>query len=179
MEDSRNITISLATAKEWYNGDNSVLKELALQAFNKKELQPVTCVKSWEEFCEQYIISENEYYIDTYSDINNVDTNNVKYSICRDHIEDRNLLATKEDAESFLALMQLKRLRDQWWEALVWKPDYTDSSSYKYIIQLIRNEITIDYIHTINRFLVFPTREIAEKFLNCFKDLINKAKELI
>lgn len=86
-------------------------------------------------------------------------------------------LATKEDAEAFLAIMQLKRLRDQWWENLNWKPDYTDSSSYKYVIQLIRNEITIDYIHTINRFLVFPTKEVAEEFLLCFKDLIQKAKE--
>jgi hypothetical protein len=97
----------------------------------------------------------------------------------RDADEDRNLLATKEDAEAVLALIQLKRLRDQWWEALDWKPDYTDSSSYKYVIQLTRNKITIDYIQTINRFLTFPTKEIAEDFLLCFKDLIEKAKELI
>lgn len=31
----------------------------------------------------------------------------------------------------------------------------------------------------MNRFLAFPTEEIAKDFLNCFKDLIEKAKELI
>ena len=51
--EKRTLEITLATAKEWYKGDNSVLKELALQAFTETELQPVTCVKSWEEFCSQ------------------------------------------------------------------------------------------------------------------------------
>lgn len=175
--EERTLKISLATAKEWYKGDNNALKELALQAFTEKELQDVTCVKSWSEFCEQYIISENEYYIDIYSDINNVGINNVKDSICRNYRDDRNLLATKEDAEAFLALMQLKRLRDQWWETLDWKPDYT--LGCKYTIVLNNNEISINTTITFQRVLAFPTNEIAEDFLNCFKDLIEIAKELI
>jgi hypothetical protein len=109
----------------------------------------------------------------------NVNINNVKDSICRDYIDDRNLLATKEDAEAFLALIQLKRLRDQWWESLNWKPDYTNDKITKYSIKLINNKIKIDYCYTLNSFLSFPTREIAKEFLNCFKDLIEKAKELI
>ena len=177
--EERTIKISLATAKEWYKEDNETLKNLALQAFDKNELQEITCVKSWDEFCEQYIICESEYYIDTYSDIRNIDTNNIKGSMCRSHIDDRNLLATKEDAEAFLALMQLKRLRDQWWESLNWKPDYTNYMLKKYCITLHKDKIIIDTFFVFNRFLSFPTKEIAEDFLNCFRGLIEKAKEFI
>ena len=34
----RNITITLNKAKEWYNSENTTLKEIALQAFDKDEL---------------------------------------------------------------------------------------------------------------------------------------------
>lgn len=173
MENNRNITISLETAKEWYKGNNSALKELALQAFKEHELQDISCVKSWNEFCKQYNKLEHEYFIDLYSDIKRTD----KY--CKNAKEDRNLLATKEDAEAVLALIQLKRLRDQWWEVLDWKPDYPNTISAKYNITLNMNIITIERIYTISRFLVFPTEEIAKEFLSCFKDLIEKAKELI
>ena len=173
--EKRNIELSLATAKEWYKGDNEVLKKLALQAFTETELQPVTCVKSWDEFCEKYSNSGNEYYIHTFSTITNVG----KGSNLRNHKSDKNLLATKEDAEAVLALIQLKRLRDQWWEALNWKPDYTNYMLKKYGITLNRDEIIVDAFFVFNRFLIFPTREIAEEFLKCFKELIEKAKEWI
>lgn len=171
--EKRTIEISLETAKEWYKEDNEALKKLALQAFNENELQEKTCVRSWEEFCDNYGISLNEYYIDSLSNIN---LNEKTY---RKTEEDRNLLDTREDAEAFLALIQLKRLRDQWWEVLSWKPDYTDVGITKYSIVLLENKISIGNVYTMNKFLVFPTREIAEDFLNCFRELIEKVKELI
>lgn len=36
--EERNIKISLDTAKEWYNGDNESLRQVALQAFTEEEL---------------------------------------------------------------------------------------------------------------------------------------------
>lgn len=36
--EERNVKISLDTAKEWYNGDNESLKQVALQAFTEEEL---------------------------------------------------------------------------------------------------------------------------------------------
>lgn len=41
MNDSeeRHVTISFKKAKEWYNSNNSSLKEIALQAFTKEELE--------------------------------------------------------------------------------------------------------------------------------------------
>ena len=168
----KSIEVSLAKAKAWYKGDNTALKELALQVFTESELQTDSCVRSWEEFCECYDVSDNEYYIDSSSCIHltMVDSRGPK--------TDRNVLSTEKDAEAFLALMQLKRLRDQWWEVLGWKPDYTECS-YKHIIVVEKNEITTAYTIRFHRFLIFPTKEVAEDFLNCFRDLIEIAKELL
>ena len=44
----RNITLTLDGAKEWYKKGGE-LKEIALQAFTEKELNPLP--RSWEEFC--------------------------------------------------------------------------------------------------------------------------------
>lgn len=171
--EKRTIEISLETAKELYKGDNTALKNVVLQAFTENELQVMNCVRSWKEFCEKYN-KNNDYFIGSFSNPKIVSNIGI-----RDSKKDRNLLATREDAESFLALIQLKRLRDQWWEALNWKPDYTDASITKYSIVLLENKISIGNVYTMNKFLVFPTREIVEDFLNCFKELIEKAKELI
>lgn len=47
----RNITITLEKAKEWYNSDNESLKEVALQAFSKEELDTFdfTKIKTFED----------------------------------------------------------------------------------------------------------------------------------
>lgn len=49
----RNITVTLEKAREWYNSDNESLKEIALQAFNKKELNvfDFTKIKTFEDAC--------------------------------------------------------------------------------------------------------------------------------
>lgn len=39
--EERYITISFEKAKEWYNSNNSSLKEVALQAFDKEELEQI------------------------------------------------------------------------------------------------------------------------------------------
>jgi hypothetical protein len=50
MKEERNITLTLKKAKEWYKKGGE-LKEIALQAFTEKELNPLP--RSWEEFCKQ------------------------------------------------------------------------------------------------------------------------------
>ena len=45
MEEKRNIQISLEKAREWYNSDDSFKKELALTAYNREELKPITVDK--------------------------------------------------------------------------------------------------------------------------------------
>ena len=51
MKEERNITLTLDKAKEWYKKGGE-LKEIALQAFTEKELNPLP--KSWEEYCMTY-----------------------------------------------------------------------------------------------------------------------------
>lgn len=49
----RNITITLEKAREWYNGDNKSLKEIALQAFDEKELMfNFRDIKTFQDACE-------------------------------------------------------------------------------------------------------------------------------
>lgn len=48
-EMERNVTLTLDKAKEWYKKGGE-LREIALQAFTKEELNPLP--KSWEEYCK-------------------------------------------------------------------------------------------------------------------------------
>lgn len=46
--EKRNITISLNEAREWYKSGNSTLKELALKAYSKEELEYIDFNKIYE-----------------------------------------------------------------------------------------------------------------------------------
>lgn len=48
--EKRNITISLAEARDWYNGENQTLRQLALQAYTEKELNEPQSFKEVLEF---------------------------------------------------------------------------------------------------------------------------------
>ena len=122
--------------------------------------------KTWEEFCEQTPIGP-EYFITEFSSIANTDL------IKRDYNTDKNLLSTKEDAEAHLALIQLHRLRDIYRQG--WT-EYSDGHSYNIIVE--RNTLYVSDCYK-QRFLSFQSWEIAEKFLIKFRDLIEKAKDLI
>ena len=51
--ETRNITITLEKAREWYNSDNESLKELALQAFDEKELKyDFRNITTFKDACE-------------------------------------------------------------------------------------------------------------------------------
>jgi hypothetical protein len=50
-EMERNITLTLDKAKEWYKKGGE-LKEIALQAFTERELNPLP--RSWEEYCRKH-----------------------------------------------------------------------------------------------------------------------------
>lgn len=54
--EKRNVALSLATAQEFYNSDNSALREIALQAFTEDELQnkDFRKFKSWKDI-EDYL----------------------------------------------------------------------------------------------------------------------------
>ena len=84
-------------------------------------------------------------------------------------------IPSKKSAEAHLALIQLEQLRNCWWNG--WEPIW--DCSEKWCIRLWGNELTIGTTKNISRFLTFPTKEMAEEFLKCFRDLIEKAGDLI
>lgn len=126
--------------------------------------------QTWEEFCEQNKGKENECYIDNYCHIREA------YVGERQKTADRNILPSKQAAEQHLALMQLHQLRDCYRQG--WIPDYTNDSK-KWCIKKYANYFSIDLNNCGMEFLSFQTRELADQFLNNFKDLIKQAGDLI
>lgn len=78
-----------------------------------------------------------------------------------------------------LALHQLLICRNAWWNKLGYKPNWGNEDEKKYIITRYRSNILVDISYLQSSILAFPTGEVAEKFRNTFKDLIEQAKELI
>lgn len=75
-----------------------------------------------------------------------------------------------------MALCQLLECRHVYRKG--WEPDWEDDST-KYYIEYFDGEIDIDQNLHFSRVLSFQSKEIRDKFLENFKDLIEKAKELI
>ena len=71
--EERNITVTLNKAKEWFNSGNATLKEIALQAFNKNELNEFdfTRIKTFEDALTalEYTESTKVYIRNTINDI--------------------------------------------------------------------------------------------------------------
>ena len=126
--------------------------------------------KTWEEFCEQNTIKRSECYLDTSSCI--VDMWDGK----RDISSDRNVLPNKQATEAHLALMQLHQLRDCYREG--WEPNWNNDCN-KYIIVKNRDKYVVFGGNWTNEFLSFQDRERAEEFLTNFRELIEKAGDLI
>ena len=127
--------------------------------------------ETWEEFCKLYPIKEEEYYIE----LNSIPTE-VSIGERFDH-DDKNILPSKKAAEAHLALMQLHQLRDCYRQN--WKPDWNNNCQEKYCIEFSDYQYKIFRYFISCRFLSFQSKEIAEKFLMYFKDLIKQAEDLI
>ena len=162
MKEERNITLTLDKAKEWYKKGGE-LREIALQAFSEKELNPLP--RSWEEFATNH--ARMGYYISA----------DGKPLMCASSgkLSSPHVCPSQKSAEAHLALIQLEQLRNCWWNG--WKPIWDISE--KWCIRLWGNELCIGITTNISRFLTFPTKEMAEEFLKCFRDLIEKAGDLI
>ena len=167
----RQLSVDIETAKQWYKTNNETLKQLALSIFTKEELTK-QLPTSWEEFCKQNTEFDCEYYVSTTSHVN------LSLGAFRDCKKNKNLLATQEDAEAILALIQLKRLRDAWWKILNYQPDWTNNEE-KYCIVLCNNEITFETRSSSNAFLAFPTQDICNQFFGYYSNLILKAKPFL
>lgn len=164
MKKERNITLTLDKAKEWYKKGGE-LKEIALQAYSEEELTKVELPKTWEEFCDNYPVQRGECFLSLRASIEQAEySGNRKY---------KNWIPSKKSAEAHLAMIQLEQLRDCWRQG--WEPTKLDTG---YCIIQYPKEYLIMAFNFIS-FLSFPTKKMAEEFLECFKDLIEKAGDLI
>ena len=77
---------------------------------------------------------------------------------------------TKERAEQFIALGKLLQLRDYW------VGDWKINSDNIYVIY---KNVIMAVVHNNDFPLAFPTREMAKRFKECFKDLIKEAYPLV
>lgn len=170
--EERTIKISLERAREWYNRGGEY-KELALSAFSEEEIKANMLPKTWEEFCKMHPVEEDgeEYYIDVDSNTSYV------YKGVRNPEFYKNVLPSKEDAEAHLAYMQLHQLRDCYRQG--WVPDWSAGNQCKWCVMFDTDTFIVQTGIYYNRFLSFQSKEIAEKFLNNFQELIKLAGDLI
>ena len=120
--------------------------------------------KTWEEFCENNPIKEGEVAITTWGTMSQLTPNRKRISNM-----DKCALPNVSVAKAHLALMQLHQLRDC----------YRGNTLSMCCYSIIRGESGLIVVQDNNRFLSFPTRELAEEFLINFKDLIEEAGDLI
>lgn len=90
---------------------------------------------------------------------------------------DKNVFATKEQAEAAIALAQLSQLREVYRKG--WKPDWNDILKTKYCIEPVSDGLSIGKNMTVLSFLSFQSEEIRDEFLENFRDLIERAKPLM
>ena len=137
--------------------------------------------KSWEEFCENKTIKNWECFITERSKIEDFYTEDSvtipEEKRARNVDTDKSTLPDRETAEAFLALMQLIQLRDCYRQG--WKPSWEDDNMKKHCIFRRGGDIIRDWTIDEQRVLSFQSKEISEKFRKNFRDLIEKAKELI
>ena len=132
------------------------------QQFKEEPKQP-ELPKRWEDLK----IVEG-YYISNYAKI---------YRISAELEDvDKNIFATKEQAEASIALAQLSQLREVYRQG--WKPDWNDDQK-KYGIGFLGGDIFEAEPAGTNIFLSFQSPEIRDEFLENFRDLIEKAKPLM
>lgn len=115
--------------------------------------------KTWEEYCS--LMKGKTMY---YTNCNTITVSG--FSDAHDKF------VTKKRAEQFIALGKLLQLRDYWVKRIEFKDAigvFTWSDGI-----IITNECDINDFA-----LTFPTKEIADKFIACFRDLIKQASPLV
>jgi hypothetical protein len=160
--ETRNLKISKETANRWYKGNDEELKQLALQTF--PELAEKELPKSWEELEEI-----DGYYI-------NSNTVRGKGSTFPAYDCNKNIFATKEQAEASIALAQLSQLMKVYNDG--WVANWTNDED-KFCIIFFNDLIDTNTYIVAAKFLAFKDEKTRDLFLENFRDLILTAKPLL
>lgn len=130
--------------------------------FKKKDTKP----RSWEDYLE----------LNTGFDGVGIDWNCGGVQTTGLHHRGKAIVPTNL-AAPFIAMMQLMSLRQSWIGD--WKPDWTNDTDKKWCVVFQGCKINVDYFYSTSKPLTFPTEEMADDFMDCFKDLLEVAKPLI
>ena len=122
---------------------------------------------SWEEYCRQNPIKAGEGYIDEISYINFIEN-----SRKRDEDDDVNTMP-EYLCKAFIAYMKLIQLRN------AWVKDCENGDDDEYLKIVYTTERGFYVVRLGKTGLSFPTSDMAEEFINTFKDLLEEAKPLI
>lgn len=121
--------------------------------------------KTWEEYCA-LTKGEPSYFTDC--DNNICSTNNSGSN---------NEFSTKERAKQFIALGKLLQLRDYW--VGDWEPDLPNNSVFAVVCSSPSMVVVIIGLTHTNLPLMFPTKEMAKMFKECFEHLVKEAYPLV
>ena len=131
--------------------------------FKKKDTKP----RSWKDYLE----------LNTGFDGAGIDWNmNGGIQTTGLHHRSKAIVPTEYGAP-FIAMMQLISLRQEWIGD--WKPDWMCGHSDNYCIICAGDRFEMCIFRHCRYALSFPTKEMAEDFMNTFKDLLEIAKPLI
>lgn len=141
--------------------ENSTFEEIRFKPIEKK------LPSKWEE-----LGSISGYYVNTDSLLVNIGSN------IRVYKGNKNLFATKAQANAALALAQLSQLMKVYNDG--WEPNRSCvDGRIKYSICFYNNELITEDTWRSSYFLAFKTKELRDKFLKNFRDLIIQARPLL
>lgn len=134
---------------------------------------------SWKEWFETLEDGTEVYYTNAFSEIHS-DVKSELLSIG----SYENISLTRESTEAHLAMIQLENLKNAYNDSVGdnYEKTYfaTTDIECNYVIENIMGVLVVSKKDkTCNRFLSFKTKELAEKFLENFRPLIETAKHLI
>ena len=119
---------------------------------------------SWEEYCEQNPpTTGNDWYIS--------DSCNLNTRLC-DSKRKPNVMS-KELCEAFVAYMKLIQLRN------AWVKNNKESDFERYRICVANGDLIIKSLYYETTGLSFLSQDMAQEFLDTFKDLLETAKPLL
>lgn len=156
------------------NSKDPKLVQIALSALNKDELKDeLRLPQTYDEAIKSLIRKDVSYYIAGDCEITPFRIYEyINSESCR------NTLLTMKDCEQHLALTQLHLLRDIYRKG--WIPNKHNHKEDKYcIFKDTSGEYVIIHNNELSPFLCFPTKQVAEMFLNNFKYLIELVTDII
>ena len=134
---------------------------------------------TWEEWFESLEDDTEVFYTNALSEIHS-DVKSELLSIG----SYENISLTRESTEAHLAMIQLENLKNAYNDSVGdnYEKTYfaTTEIECNYVIENLMGKLMVSKKDKIcNRFLSFKTKELAEKFLENFRPLIETAKHLI